>query len=60
MDGRFGGFRCVLRMHHFETIESAISKLLVHHQSEFGREAQPKNRDKSATKLVNGPALAFV
>jgi hypothetical protein len=29
-------------MHHFETIESAVSKLLVHHQSEFDRATQPK------------------
>jgi hypothetical protein len=49
-----------VRVHHFETIAGAISKLRVHHPFEFGRARHGKNPGKSATKLVNATALAFV
>jgi hypothetical protein len=35
-------FGRVLCMHQFETIESVVSKLLVHHGREFDRAARPK------------------
>jgi hypothetical protein len=37
MDGRFGRSVSKTRMHDFETIAAAISKLSVHHGREFGQ-----------------------
>jgi hypothetical protein len=48
------------RVHHFETIAAAISKLRVHHGIQFGPRQLAKTCGKSAAKLVNGRALAFV
>jgi hypothetical protein len=47
-------------VHHFETMIAAISKLRVHHGTQFGPRQLAKTCDKSAAKLVNGRALAFV
>jgi len=48
------------RVHHFETIARAISILRVHHGTQFGPRQPAKTCGKSAAKLVNGRALAFV
>jgi hypothetical protein len=48
------------RVYHFETIAAAISKLRVHHGVQFGPRQLAKTCGKSAAKLVNGRALAFV